>query len=476
MVHLAAVPETITAADSARVFLDNVFRLHGMPTEIISDRDPRFVAAFWQGVFRLLGTQLKMSTADHPETDGQTERTNRTLEEILRAYAHSFESWSGHLSMAEFAINNSVHASTGHTPFYTNGLRHPRLPALLGIQQHHSTKASSAGTGAHDLNTMLRSSGTEPDTNVSRTPSMRHPVAARVAASVHDFTQQREAVVRFIQDSIADASDRQKANADMLGRTNMLSFNEGEEVLLSTSNLAPDLVSGEGSKKLLPKYIGPFRIVRRNGMAYTLDMPSALRVHPTFYVGRLRPYRRRYGRASTQTIPTALPRVGFENVSSNPGQHPQPCIETQGHGAVDPLSPGVSPGAPPFSPTDQSVDPDVAVVQPVARGSFELVVPAEADSAAPGTAPGSRSREQPLAVFPPPPPPLRGPDGAQRWLVDYLVDHRDQPATRHREMNRLYRVRWLGLPPSHDTWEHRTMLLEDMPDEVRAYESEHPLL
>ena len=82
-------------------------------------------------VFRSLGTRLNMPTSDHPETDGQTERANRVLEEILRGYVHSFTSWSEFLSMVEFAINNSVHASTTHTPFYVNDLRHPRVPTLV---------------------------------------------------------------------------------------------------------------------------------------------------------------------------------------------------------------------------------------------------------------------------------------------------------------------------------------------------------
>ena len=131
MVHLAIVPESITARGCARVFIDTIFRLHGLPRELVSDRDPRFTAAFWQSVFRSLGTRLTMSTSDHLETDGQTERVNRVLEEILRGYVQSFSNWSEFLPMVEFAINNSVHASTQHTPFFVNGLRHPRLPAQL---------------------------------------------------------------------------------------------------------------------------------------------------------------------------------------------------------------------------------------------------------------------------------------------------------------------------------------------------------
>ncbi|KAG3206003.1 hypothetical protein PC128_g1096 [Phytophthora cactorum] len=133
MVHFAAVPAEVTAVQTARLFVEMVFKHHGIPLGIVSDRDPRFTARFWQEEFTLLGTQLSMSTADHPQTDGQTERVNRVLGDLLKSYAHSFQQWSNCLPMAEFAINNSVHASTGHTPFYVNAMLHPRLPSMLGM-------------------------------------------------------------------------------------------------------------------------------------------------------------------------------------------------------------------------------------------------------------------------------------------------------------------------------------------------------
>ncbi|KAG3232299.1 hypothetical protein PI124_g22612 [Phytophthora idaei] len=115
MAHLAVVPAEVTAVQTARLFVDMVFKHHGMPVDIVSDRDPRFTAQFWQ------------------ETDGQTERVNRVLGDLLKSYAHSFQQWSDCLLMAEFAINNSVHASTGHTPFYVNAMQHPHLPSMLGM-------------------------------------------------------------------------------------------------------------------------------------------------------------------------------------------------------------------------------------------------------------------------------------------------------------------------------------------------------
>ncbi|KAE9008507.1 hypothetical protein PF004_g7068 [Phytophthora fragariae] len=95
MVHLIPVSDTATAAETAAHFIDCVFRPHGLPQSIVSDRDPRFTSAFWSSLFQLLGTKLSMSTAAYPETDGQTERVNRVLEDVLRSYATSFAIWIG---------------------------------------------------------------------------------------------------------------------------------------------------------------------------------------------------------------------------------------------------------------------------------------------------------------------------------------------------------------------------------------------
>ncbi|KAG3207761.1 hypothetical protein PC129_g21207 [Phytophthora cactorum] len=95
MVHLAAASAEVTAVQTARLFVDMVFKHRGIPLDIVPDRDPRFTARFWQEVFTLLGTQLSMSTADHPQTDGETKRVNRVLVDLLKSYAHSFQQWSG---------------------------------------------------------------------------------------------------------------------------------------------------------------------------------------------------------------------------------------------------------------------------------------------------------------------------------------------------------------------------------------------
>ena len=128
------IPSTTeaTAPDIARIFFDNIFKYHGLPKALISDRDPKFTSQFWQALFKLLGTKLSMSTAYHPQTDGQTERMNRTLEEMLRAYTTYHQNkWDEHLSAAEFAYNNSKQASTEMTPFELDIGQHPVTPLEL---------------------------------------------------------------------------------------------------------------------------------------------------------------------------------------------------------------------------------------------------------------------------------------------------------------------------------------------------------
>ena len=96
---------------------------------IVSDNDPRFTGKFWKSIFKVPGTRLDLSTADYPQTNGQTERVNRVINDILRSVcADTPMRWSSMLPVVEFALNNAVHASTGYTPFYVNGLTHPRVP------------------------------------------------------------------------------------------------------------------------------------------------------------------------------------------------------------------------------------------------------------------------------------------------------------------------------------------------------------
>ena len=98
--------------------MDNVFRLHGTPAVIISDRNPRFTNHFWKQFFQILGMGLQLSIAFHPQTDGQSEVTIRVLKNFLRPYVEVHpHTWSKYLSLAEFATNNVVNASNGYSSF-----------------------------------------------------------------------------------------------------------------------------------------------------------------------------------------------------------------------------------------------------------------------------------------------------------------------------------------------------------------------
>jgi hypothetical protein len=107
---------------------------HGVPKTLVSDRDSKFTSKFWRALAALMDTRLLLSSAYHPQTDGQTERMNRVLEETIRHYIDPTQTnWDQLLPMAEFAINSSVSASTGETPFFLNYGRHPRTPAVHSL-------------------------------------------------------------------------------------------------------------------------------------------------------------------------------------------------------------------------------------------------------------------------------------------------------------------------------------------------------
>ncbi|KAJ9534604.1 hypothetical protein QJQ45_002896 [Haematococcus lacustris] len=134
MVHLVPTHEAISAADAARLFYREVVRLHGLPASVVSDRGPIFNSQYWRHVCELCHTQLCMSSAYHPETDGQTERANRIIEEMLRHYVDENHSdWADHLPWVEFAINNSWHETVRNSPFFLNYGQHPLTPAVMDL-------------------------------------------------------------------------------------------------------------------------------------------------------------------------------------------------------------------------------------------------------------------------------------------------------------------------------------------------------
>jgi len=116
--HFIPVKTNYTAQKYAEVYIAEIVRLHGVPTSIISDRDPKFTSHFWQALQEALGTKLRLSSAYHPQTDGQSERTIQTMEDLLRACVLDYQgSWDELLPLIEFTYNNSFHTSIGMAPY-----------------------------------------------------------------------------------------------------------------------------------------------------------------------------------------------------------------------------------------------------------------------------------------------------------------------------------------------------------------------
>ena len=131
-VHVIPTKSMIDAEGAARHYVNNVFAYHGLSKSIVSDRDPRFTTAFFKEVFSLLGVKLNMSTANHPQTDGMTERVNRIVEDTLRPFVnHCQTDWDELLALCQFSMNNSFSTSTEDTPFYLTSRQHPVIPSTL---------------------------------------------------------------------------------------------------------------------------------------------------------------------------------------------------------------------------------------------------------------------------------------------------------------------------------------------------------
>ena len=245
-VHLILVKKTATATDIAQVFVKEIVRLHGIPARIISDRDTKFTSKFWQAMFQSLGTQLNLSSAYHPETDGQTERVNQVIEDMLRAYcSQQPQHWIKFLPLVEFAYNSSHHRSLGMSPF----------KALYGQECLVPLRLAD--------------------------PTLHVPAAK---STLEEMDKQ----LLVIRDNLKRASDRQKSYADL--HRSARSFDKGEQVFLRVKPKRSSLKLGK-FRKLAFRYCGPFEILRRMGeQAYELALPPHMRIHNVFHVSLLKKY------------------------------------------------------------------------------------------------------------------------------------------------------------------------------------------
>ena len=258
MIHIRPTTTDVKAPSLAQLFIDMIFRYHGLPQAIVSDRDPKFTSNFWRAVMKRIRCRQAMSTARHPQTDGQTERANRTIKKALRSYVNARQDdWDQYLAPLEFAYNNARNASTGHTPFFLNHGFHPRSNFQLS------------------------------------------PAAQSEAPAALEFVSRINKALDEAKSSILTSQQRQARNAD--SRRRDLSFKIGDDVLLSTENLKS--VTG-----LQPRWIGPFRVSKIiHPVAVKLDLPRTFRMHSSFHVSELKPYKR--SRTFTQRLDHRPPPV-----------------------------------------------------------------------------------------------------------------------------------------------------------------------
>ncbi|WJX13331.1 hypothetical protein P8452_03730 [Trifolium repens] len=231
----------------AEIYVEQIVRLHGIPSSIVSDRDPRFTSRFWESLQEALGTKLRMSSAYHPQTEGQSERTIQSLEDLLRACVlEDGGSWDRYLPLIEFTYNNSYHANIGMAPF----------EALYGRR--------------------------------CRTPLCWYENGESVVLGP-ELVQQTTEKVKMIQEKMKATQSRQKSYHDKKRKD--VELQEGDHVFLRVNS-----TTGVGRalkyKKLTSKFIGPYQILKRVGnVAYKIALPPSLsNLHDVFHVSQLRKY------------------------------------------------------------------------------------------------------------------------------------------------------------------------------------------
>lgn len=266
MAHFVPCPATTDAEGTANLYLQNVFRLHGWPETIITDRDGRFIDAFWRHLCDHVGAKRIMSTAHHHETAGQAERMNRVLEEtLLHFVSDKMDDWDDLLAAAEFAVNNSWQQSIQTTPFHLKYGYHPIVPLDVGRS---------------------------PNPDVTDFLEQQQQVML-TAGRYHAFSQQRlnadrvTALVAEAKQSLERIRNRQKQLADR-HRSDM-TFHEGDQVMLKTKNLN---LSHWPSQKLFPLWMGPFKVLKQvNSVSYELELPHHWYIHDVFHANLLKPWR-----------------------------------------------------------------------------------------------------------------------------------------------------------------------------------------
>lgn len=237
-----------SAEATCDMFLRYVWKHHGLPSTVTSDRGPQFVSKFWKTLCEVLNIKAKLSTAFHPETDGQSEVANQEMERYLRTYVnYQQDDWAKWLPIAEFAANANVSESTGLSPFFVNMGFEPRMSF---------DPINTQPTNTRDRLEMTRAKG---------------------------ITDKMQEVWEFTKENMKQAQAKQAEYANR-HREEGPDYKIGDRVWLNTKNIK----TTRPSKKLDHKNEGPFKIIRADGPSYELELPKSMRIHPVFHKNLLR--------------------------------------------------------------------------------------------------------------------------------------------------------------------------------------------
>lgn len=243
---IEAIPTNVelSSLGAAKHFRDYVFKHHGLPRKVISDRGPQFVSNFMKDLMKLLGIEGNPSTAFHPQTDGQTERINQEIEQYLRIFINQRQDdWADWLPLAQFSYNDKIHQSTGYSPFYLNYGQHPYK-------------------------------GGEP-----RGP-IRNQAAEDFVTEIKDIRKEAEAALKQAAETMKHYYDRKRKPSRP--------YRVGDMVYLEATNINTQ----RPAKKLDDRRYGPFKITKKVGAsAYELAIPKTWKaIHPVFNESLLTPY------------------------------------------------------------------------------------------------------------------------------------------------------------------------------------------
>jgi hypothetical protein len=243
--HFLSLSHPFTVQDVINLFIDNVFKLHGPPAVIVTDRDRIFTSNLWQALFKSMDIKLHLSSAYHPETDGQTERVNQCLENYLRCMCFATpKKWHSWLSLAEWWYNSSYHTSLNMTPFQALYGFPPPMVAEVVLPDCADDKAK-------------------------------------------EILQNRQLAQQVIKDNLNKAQSRIKAQADKHRSERVLEV--GDMVYLKIQPYRHTSLSLHRSLKLHSKFYGPFRVLEKIGkVAYKLLLPNGCLLHPVFHVSQLK--------------------------------------------------------------------------------------------------------------------------------------------------------------------------------------------